>query len=56
MNGNRQAPISEILEDIRSVSSQVGLTQDDLKLVLASGITLSELLDYLEAVVSDRLN
>ena len=56
MNGNRQAPISEILEELRVVSSHLGLSLDDLKFVLASGVTLTDLLDYLEAVVSNQLN
>lgn len=56
MNANHQAPISEILEDLRVVSSHIGLSLDDLKFILASGVTLTELLDYLEAVVSNRLN
>jgi hypothetical protein len=56
MNLNRQAPISEILEELQVVSSQVGLSLDDVKLLLASGLTVSQLLDYVEAVVSNQVN
>ncbi len=56
MNLNREAPISELLEDLQVVSSQVGLSLDDVKLLLASGLTIGQLLDYVEAVVSDQVN
>jgi len=56
MNLNREAPISELLEHLQVVSSQVGLSLDDVKLLLASGLTIGQLLDYVEAVVSDQVN
>jgi hypothetical protein len=51
-----QRVIPEMADDVIEVLAVVGLTQTDLVDLLSSGVKVAELLEYVEAVVSDRMN
>jgi hypothetical protein len=56
MSSKQQPPISYAVAELEAVSSQAGLTQDDLTRLFASGLGVYDLLGYVEAVVADRLS
>ena len=51
-----QVPISDLLDELQVASEHIGLTADDLAALLEAGVSVTELLDYVEAAVSQRLD
>jgi len=54
-----QNPIIQIiyaLERLHDASTELGMTEDDVVTLLASGMSLSHLLDYVDDMVSNHAN
>ena len=54
-----QNPIMQILyamEKLQDASEQMGMTEDEIVALLASGISLGNLLDYVDVMLSHRAN
>jgi hypothetical protein len=52
-----RVPISEVVEELGAISACVGLTEEEVvSLLLCSGLTVVDILDYIEAVTSNRVN
>lgn len=51
-----QVPISDLLDELQVASEHIGLTAEDLRVLLDAGVSVTELLDYVEAAVSHRLD
>jgi len=49
-------PVTDVVEELQSVSLHVGLTPEDVVSLLESGLTVNDLLDYVEAVVFERIH
>lgn len=47
---------SDLLEKLQVISAHVGLSDDDLIDLLDAGVTVTSLLNYLEAAASNRLD
>ena len=58
MIGQHRLSISEVDQELLgSISVCVGLTTDEvLTLMLCGGLTVADILEYLEAVTSNRIN
>jgi hypothetical protein len=54
----QQSSISEVDQElIGSISGCVGLTEQEVvTLLLCSGLTVTDILDYIEAVTANRIN
>ncbi len=52
----QEAPVARVAEALAEVSSAVGLTLDDVLDLLVAGARVTDLLDYAQAVASNRLN
>lgn len=52
----QEAPVARVAEALQEVTSAVGLTLEELVDLLMSGVKVTDLLDYAEAVASNRLN
>jgi len=53
----QRLPISEVVEDLGAVSACVGLTEQEvLTLMLCADLTVADILNYIEAVTSNRIN
>ena len=53
----QRLPILEMVEDLGAVSACVGLTEQEvLTLMLCADLTVADLLNYIEAVTSNRIN
>jgi hypothetical protein len=46
----------DLLEKLHVISAHVGLSEDDIIDLLDSGVTVTSLLNYLEAAASNRLD
>jgi hypothetical protein len=51
-----QVPISDLIEELQVASEHIGLTAEDIAFLLDAGVSVTELLDYVEAAVSNRLD
>lgn len=51
-----QLPISDLIDELQVASEHLGLTAEDIASLLDAGVTVTELLDYVEAAVSHRLD
>jgi len=51
-----QVPISDLIDELQVVSEHIGLTPEDIGRLIAEGVSVTELLDYVEAAVSHRLD
>jgi hypothetical protein len=49
-------PTSNLLEELQVISAHVGLSDDDLIDLLDAGVSVTVLLNYLEAAASNRLD
>jgi hypothetical protein len=56
MIGAQAAPVAHVAEALQEVTSAVGLKLDDVLALLMAGIKVEDLLDYAQAVNSNRLN
>jgi hypothetical protein len=56
MNGAQDAPIANVAEELVWLTSAVGLSPDDVLDLLMAGMKVNDLLNYAEAVASDRPN
>jgi len=48
--------VCDALEDLQVICAHMGLSDDDVIDLLDSGVSVTALLDYLEAAVSNRLD
>jgi len=51
-----QLSIPDLLEDLQVASEHIGLTPEDIAFLLDAGVSVTDLLDYVEAAVSNRLD
>ena len=51
-----EAPIAHIADALQEVTSAVGLTLEQVVDLLMAGVQVTDLLDYAQAVGSNRLN
>lgn len=51
-----QVPISDLIDELQVASEHIGLTAEDIASLLDEGVSVTELLDYVEAAVSHRLD
>jgi hypothetical protein len=51
-----QVPISDLIDELQVASQHIGLRAEDIASLLDAGVTVTELLDYLEAAMSHRLD
>ena len=49
-------PIFTVVERLQETSQQVGLSEDDVVGLLASGLDVLDVVSYVEAVLSNRVN
>ena len=50
-------PISDVVEDLGAVSAYVGLSEQEVvNLLLRWDLTITDILDYVEAVTLNRIN
>ena len=56
MIGAQEVPIAHIAEALQEVTSSSGLTLDDLLPLLLAGMTVADLLSYVQAAKLNRLN
>ncbi len=56
MIGAQDAPIAHLAEALVEVTLAVGLTEKDVLDLLVSGMKVTDLLDYAEAVALNQLN
>jgi len=53
----QRLPISDVVEDLGAVSAYVGLSQQEIvNLLLHWDLTITDILDYVEAVTQNRIN
>jgi len=53
----QRLPISDVVEDLGAVSAYVGLSQQEIvNLLLHWDLTITDILDYVEAVTLNRIN
>jgi hypothetical protein len=52
----QQTPVAQVAEALQEVTSAVGLQLDDVLALLMAGVKVTDLLDYAQAVNSNRLN
>ena len=56
MNGAQDAPIAYVAQALVWVTAAAGLTPDEVLDLLMDGMNVYDLLNYAEAVASNRLN
>jgi hypothetical protein len=54
--GKQPIPIIQAVERLQDASAQLGMTGDDVVTLLASGITIADLLEHVEAMVLNRVD
>lgn len=54
--GAQEEPIAQVAEALQQVTSAVGLTLEEVVDLLITGVKVTDLLDYAEAVAANRLN
>ena len=53
----QRLPISDVVEDLGAVSAYVGLSQQEIvNLLLRWDLTITDILDFVEAVTLNRIN
>ena len=53
----QRLPISDVVEDLGAISAYVGLSQQEVvNLLLRWDLTITDILDYVEAVTQNRIN
>ncbi|MGA8150017.1 MAG: hypothetical protein WB952_03650 [Terriglobales bacterium] len=53
----RRSPVAEAIEELGAISSCIGLTEQEvITLMLCSGLTISDILDHIEAVTANRIH
>jgi len=56
MNGAQEAPTSQVAAALEQVTASVGLRLEDLVPLFLAGVTVDDLLNYVDAVNTNRLN
>jgi hypothetical protein len=56
MIGKCRMPYNEVVEELEVVSAHAGLTPSDIAFLMRSGMTVRDLLDYVEAVIFERVH
>ncbi|HXZ40273.1 MAG TPA: hypothetical protein VEG68_05990 [Terriglobales bacterium] len=51
-----QVHISDLIEELQVAYEHIGLTAEDIAFLLEAGVSVTDLLDYMEAAVSKRLD
>jgi hypothetical protein len=51
-----QWAVPDVAEDLAEVLAVVGLTRQEMVELVLSGVKVTDLLEYVDAVVSDRMN
>jgi hypothetical protein len=49
-------PILHAMERLQEASTQLGMTEDDVLAILTSGITMIDMLDYVDAMLQNQTN
>jgi hypothetical protein len=49
-------PIMYAAERLQEASQQLGMTEDDVAAILTSGITMVDMLDYVDAMMQNQTN
>ena len=55
-NCHYQFPTLSAVEALEQAAAQTGLDPEDILLLLDSGLQISDLLNYINATISDRMN
>jgi len=58
MNGELKpaVPIMYAVERLQEASTQLGMTEDDIVTILTSGITMVDMLGYVDAMLQNQTN
>ena len=58
MNGELKpaVPIMYAVERLQEASTQLGMTEDDIVAILTSGITMVDMLQYVDAMLQNQTN
>jgi len=58
MNGELKpaVPIMYAVERLQEASTQLGMTEDDIVAILTSGITMVDMLGYVDAMLQNQTN
>jgi hypothetical protein len=56
MEDKYRVPIFVAVERLQEASQQAGLTEDDISVLLAAGLDVSDAVTYVEAMLSNRVH
>jgi hypothetical protein len=56
MENKYRVPIFVAVERLQEASQQAGLTEDDITILLSSGLDVCDAVNYVEAMLSNRVH
>jgi hypothetical protein len=56
MNSTLKPPIMHAVERLQEASMQLGMSEEDVVAILTSGITMIDMLDYVDAMLQNQTN